>query len=40
MEAPSLGAFKKRVDVALSDIIQCVAGLMVGLDDPSGPSQP
>lgn len=26
VEAPSLGAFKKRVDVALSDIIQCVDG--------------
>ena len=40
--SPSLQVFKERVDVALRDMVSGHGGdgLKVGLDDPSGLSQP
>ena len=42
MESPSLEVFKKRVHVALRDVVSGHGGvgLMVGLDDLSGLFQP
>ena len=42
VESPSLEVFKKRVDVALRDMVSRHggAGLMIGLDDLSGFFQP
>ena len=42
VESLSLEVFKNRVDVALRDVVGDYGGdgLMVGLDDRSGPFQP
>jgi len=42
VESPSMEAFIKKIDVALRDTVSGHSGdgMMVGLDDPSGPFQP
>ena len=40
VQSPSLEVFESRVGVALRDVGSGRGGLMVGLDDLSGPFQP
>jgi len=42
VESPSTAVFIKKIDVALRDTVSGHSGdgMMVGLDDPSGPFQP